>query len=495
MPYWGLYAEDNWKLTPNVTLNLGLRYDLSIPTFSEISYGYATMDYSYPGWQIAQPGRASGYPLHYTPADKNNFAPRVSLAYRLKSDFVLRTSYGIFYDAGMNLTGSLMLDNGMDTVPSLYGDNYTNARYNVPDDVPYFHFSDIFPAPVSADLNRFPVSTGTGTGYYDFPKYFRYTDKQSGTTPYYQRYLFDIQKGLGSDTALSITYLGGRGTKLPYYEDRNAPPYKTGWPSTAAFNAARPNANGRFADVKVLRHGFNSFYNAATIKIERRLSHGWQLLAHYTFSKTVSDFSGMRTNPGQDGNGTEWAWNRSLGRGEASFSHPHRFIMATTYLTPWGSSFSRAPKALLWGWKLNVITTFESGDSGSVVNTASNARDWEPQVPNVSGNPNLASGKRTFYRFFDTSVFSAPPMDVKGNAGQGIIRGPGVNNWDVSMSKTFHPVERMSVEFRGDMFNAFNHTQWSGINRTFSSSKTSTFGWVTGAREGRITQLGLRLSF
>ena len=94
---------------------------------------------------MARPGAPLAI-LFTVPADKNNFAPRVSLAYRLKSDLVVRTSYGIFYDSGMNLSGSLLLDNGMDTVPSLYGNNYTNARFGVPDkSKSHLTFSDIFP--------------------------------------------------------------------------------------------------------------------------------------------------------------------------------------------------------------------------------------------------------------------------------------------------------------------------------------------------------------
>ena len=120
---------------------------------------------------------------------------------------------------------------------------------------------------------------------------------------------------------------------------------------------------------------------------------------------------------------------------------------------------------------------------------------WNPRCRTFPVIPTWHSGQRTFYRFFDTSVFSAPPQDVKGNAGQGIIRSYGQNNWDASFSKVFHPVEKSSVEFRAELFNVFNHTQWSGINRTYTTAKTSTFGWVTGARDARIAQLSLKISF
>lgn len=85
-------------------------------------------------------------------------------------------------------------------------------------------------------------------------------------------------------------------------------------------------------------------------------------------------------------------------------------------------------------------------------------------MPNVSGNPNLPRGERTPGRFFNTAVFSAPPQDVKGNAGVGILRGPGINNWDISFGKTFEARERLKFEFRAELFNAFNHSQWASID-------------------------------
>jgi hypothetical protein len=280
---------------------------------------------------------------------------------------------------------------------------------------------------------------------------------------------------------VSLSYNGGRGTRLLMWDNLNQAPYRVGWASTSVFNAARPNNNGRFGDVWVLRSGLDSFYNAATIKFERRLNRGLQFVSHYTFSKTVSE-SDMR-------------YNRSLGRGEASFSHPHRFVAALTYQTQWGASLPRLAKAALWGWQVSAITTFESGNALSPGNSVTSARDRETNRPNISGNPNLPRGERTFYRFFDTSVFSAPPQDVKGNAGLGIVRGPGMNNWDISLGKTFRPIEPLRAEFRADLFNAFNHTQWSGVNTSFDNRSGNTFGRVTGAREPRIVQMGLRIMF
>ncbi|HEU0139005.1 MAG TPA: TonB-dependent receptor, partial [Bryobacteraceae bacterium] len=493
LPYWGFYAEDRWQVNPRLTLSLGLRYDLPVPVYSGNRYGNAVMDFSYPDWQLMIPGRAEGLSKRYVPVDKNNFAPRISVAFRPTSSLVVRASYGIFYMAGIS-TGGSVLDNAFGSVPGYVGDWYDNARAGLHDDLPHLQFSDIFPAPASFTLGTYPVSTGTATGYFDYPADVRLSDKMSNTTPYYQRYLLEVQKGLGTNTALSFSYLGGRGTKLPYYEQVNKPEYRTGWTSQDEFNQARPNNSGRFGDVGLLRHGLNSFYNGFTVKVQQNFTRGLQFVSHYTFSKTVADYNEF-TPESLGLNRSAWQWNRKLGRGEAEFSHPHRFVTALSYQVPWGASLNPLAKALVWGWNISAITTFESGNALNVWNGVTEARDYEPNMPNLNGNPNLSRSERRFHRYFNTSVFSAPEQDTKGNAGTGIVRGPGINNWDLSFSKTFRPKERLGVEFRGDLLNAFNHAQWGGVDTDFTDSPSSTFGWVTWAREGRIVQLGLRVTF
>jgi hypothetical protein len=302
---------------------------------------------------------------------------------------------------------------------------------------------------------------------------------------------------------LSASYLGGRGTKLIYYENVNKPAYRTGWPSDDVYNDARPSP--RFEDVRLIRAGRNSFYNSLTAKVERRLTKGLQVTAHYSFSKTVQDYgvpqAGWFGVTNSDFGGyaeivTTWDWNGGIARGESPFSHPHRFVAAYSYEFPWGASLPSLAKAALWGWTLSGITTFESGNALTVWNDVTSARDREPDVASISsGNPNLPGGERTFQRYFNTSVFSAPPNDVKGNAGLGIVRAPGVNNWDLAIAKTFRPTEKLRIQFRADLLNAFNHIQWSGVNSNFNDAQGNTFGWITGARDGRFIQFLLRGTF
>jgi hypothetical protein len=492
IPYWGFYVEDKWRMSPKWTVSLGLRYDLGLPTYSGNRYGYARVNRDYPGWQLEIPGRAAGLDLHWVPADKNNFAPRVSVTYEPQPGWVLRGGYGVFYDLGVTNTAAMTIgDAGFGNVPGYVGDYYANYRFGVHDDIPVMGIDNIFPVQQEYAVGTYPISTGAGTGYFDYPASVQYYDQDSSTTPYFHRFVAGIEKQLGPRTLVSLFYSGSRGRQLPYYENQNVPAYQTGWTSEDAFYEARPNNNGRFADVRVMRHGLTSTYNAGTIRVDHRAGRGLNLTAHYTYSKTITDRT--RVDGAIDQPTQFWDWNRNLARGEARFSHPHRLVAAATWDLPFGGSLKGVARALLNGWRLSGVYVFESGDALTILNTQSSARDFEPDMPNVVGDPN--SGPKTTAEYFNTAAFADPGQDVKGNARPGIVRGPGINNLDLSVGKTFGLGGDVKALFRADLYNALNHAQWRYVDTDFSTAAGSTFGRVTEAREGRIVQLSLKLMF
>ena len=491
MPYWGFYVEDKWQVSPKWTLSAGLRYDLGIQTYSGNRYGNAIVDMAYDGWQLAIPGRAPGLDLHYLAADKNNFAPRVSLAFEPRPGWVLRGGYGVFYDLGITTTGVSRLGDGFGAVPGYVGDFYANFRFDVPDDVPVMTLDNVFPAPSTVPVGTYPISTGPGTGYFDYQASVRYMDEQSRDTPYFHRFVVSTEKQIGPRTAVSVFYTGSRGRDLQYYDNQNIPGYQTGWSSEDEFNDARPNNNGRFGDVRVLRHGLTSTYNAGTIRVDQRMTNGLTFLSHYTYSKTITD-RGQLDGAIDDLFQPFWDWNRQLGRGEAIFSHPHRFVAAATWDIPYGDSLTGLIRGALYGWRLSGVYVAESGDALTITNAQSSARDFEPEMPNVIGDPN--DGPQTTLEFFNTAAFADPGQDVKGNARPGIVRGPGINNLDLSLGKTF-AIQSTRLLFRADLYNALNHAQWRYLDREFNTGEGSTFGRVTEAREGRIVQLSLKLTF
>ena len=502
-PYHGAYIQDKWQATSKLTLNFGLRYDLTIPLYDANRFFGGTVDFSYPGLQLVTPGRSSGVPLHYVTADKNNFAPRFSLAYRPRSDIVIRAGYGVFYDAGA--AGILRTLNyyAGSSPGSFNGDEYSNAVAGLNADVPYLTFADIYPAPRTVQVGNYPISTGPGSGYFQQGangtggSAVFISDKKSGTVPYYQTFLFSVEKSLTKDTVLTLSYLGTLGRQQPYFENANLPPYCLGcYTDPSITDPARPYGGERLTDIFVARHGLNSDYNAGTIKVQHRFSHGLQFLTHYTYSKTVQDVYDPCQFAAQGNFGaycsSVWQYHRQ--RGEADFSHPHRWLTALVWQVPFGQSLPRPAKAALYGWTVSTITTFESGNAYTIFNTLSSAFDLQPDVPLLVGNANLSSSQRTFTNYFNTAAFVDPGAGNKGNAGPGIVRGPGRNNWDISLEKVFKPTERLSFQVRADFLNAFNHTQWNGINN-YDGGPGSGFGSVTGSYEPRIMQIGLKLSF
>ena len=214
-------------------------------------YGSAVVDTSVPDWELKIPGRAPGLDLHYLPADKNNFAPRVSVAYEPQPGWVFRGGYGIFYDLGASTTAGQRMGDAFGGVPGYVGDFYGNFRFDAHDDVPVMSLDNIFPAPAQVEVGTYPISTGAGSGYFDYPASVRFLDQDSGASPYYHRFVVSTEKQIAARTAISLFYTGSRGRDLPYYENINAPAYRTGWPSEDAFNEARPNASGRSTGAKV----------------------------------------------------------------------------------------------------------------------------------------------------------------------------------------------------------------------------------------------------
>ena len=532
-PYWGLYANDKFRLNPKLTISAGLRYELSIPAYTPnppaapcCAIYSATPD----GGVLKYPGIASGLSKHYLSAPKLNFAPRVSIAYSPTPQRVIRAGYGIFFNTGATQASNVV---GNAFYGTTAGTNYSvnNTTLGVPVDTPVTTLANVFPAPVSTTLGSFPVSTGTGQGYDGDGALtsITYYDQKSMPLPYYQRMLVDVQQQIASHDVFIISYAGVQGRKGTNQQNINLPTYQTGWVNGGGvgdptFNAARPNNVGRFGDIYVMRPQLNSFYNALIVQYRHDFSNGLQFMSNYTWGKTVSDYPttnilSLNTNGG--GNGFQYP--NLYDRGEATFSHRHRFVYTGIWTPGYGKDWPMWVKLPLTGWRLSGIGTLESGDIYTVNNggpgtpcptsdagtaicptgNGTSAQDaagylqsgQEFDELNVQGNANIGHGQKTFSRQFDTSKFSLPPMNVRGNSGLGTIRGSGQNNVDISLAKTFIH-EGLFFELRGDAFNAFNHSQWNGINTTYpSGSAQYPFGQVNGARGVRIGQVGVKLFF
>jgi hypothetical protein len=493
VPYYGGYFNDKLKVTQRLTVSYGLRYELPIPIFATNKACCGIYEPSTD--TISIPGITPGLPQRYASAPKHDFAPRVSVAMQVKPTIVVRAGYGLYYNSGASQISNVLLGALYGGVPGGFvGEEIDNST---PQDA---SSSQVFPASPQVPLGTFPVSTGPGQGYYGDGAYQTvfYADRQqSFRTPYIHRYLLDIQKELSHNSAITVSYIGAEGRNGWYFYDQNAAPYQTGWSSIDAYNAARPFNSGRFGDIYLQRAGLNSNYNAGIVKFTRQMSHGLQILTHYTYSKTLGD-------RGINGQGTQDAgynYPQSIIRsyGEETYSHRHRLLFQTTYEPKYAQHLPGYLRPVLGDWHISAIATFESGDALTVFNGAGNqANDFAAYngLGNLDmvRNPNFSHGKRSFGEYFDTSAFVVPPNNVQGTAAPGVVRGPGQNNWDISFGKNIAFHERLHAELRADMYNAFNHTQWNAVS-TQLNGYTGPFGQVTGSREGRIIQLAAKVVF
>ena len=530
-PYWGFYVNDKFHLSPKLTITAGLRYDLSIPAYTPnpsaapcCAIYTATSD----GGVLEYPGIATGVSTHYISAPKTEFAPRLSIAYNFRPKTVIRAGYGIFYDTGASQVSNTV-GNAIYGTSSAVNYNVNNNTLGNPVDTPVLTLTDIFPSPQTTTLGSFPVSTGKGQGYDGLDQWasIHYSDQGSTRLPYLQRMLLDVQQQVGTSDVVTISYSGVQGRRGWNYVNTNLPAYQTGWQAGGGsgdpfFNAARPNNASRFGDIFVQRENINSFYNALIVQYRHDFSRGFQFLTSYTYSKTVSDYPTLQAlasngSPGSGSVSTGFEYPNLDDRGESNQSHPHRFVLSGIWTPQYGQTWSKYAKIPLAGWRLSGIMTLESGDALTVTNGGTNnacpvAQAGTSVCPtgfgtsaqdgdlfdelNVSGNPNRGHFDKSFTQQFNTAAFSLPPMNVRGNSGLGTVRGPGANNFDLSLAKTFPIRESLHFELRGDAFNAFNHTQWNGINTTYPSSDPEfPFGEVNSAREARIVQVAAKLVF
>ncbi len=531
-PYWGFYVNDKFRLNPKLTISAGLRWDLAIPDYTPnpsiapCCAIYSPAPGTPSGGILEYPGIAPGLGSHYRSADKRDFAPRIAIAYSLNEKTVIRAGYGIFYNAGATQIAT-NVQNAIYGTSSAVNYNVDNVTLGQPVDTPYLTLSSIFPAPANTTLGSFPFPTGKGQGT-DGPGALAgltYYDRKSTPLPYYERMLLDVQRQLTPHDVFIVSYSGVQGRKGTQETNINLPPYQTGWPAGGgvddpAYDAARPNNTGYFGDIYVIRPRLNSFYNALIVQYRHNFSRGFQALSNYTWGKTVSDypFANTLAENGSTGYGYGgFQYPNLYDRGEASGSHRHRFVFSGIWSPEYGKGWPVWARMPLSGWRLTGTVTLESGDALTAVNggpgvacpTAdagtpicptgygSSAQDGDSfDELNVSGNPNISHGDKSFYHQFNTSVFSVPAMNVRGNSGLGTIRGPGQNRSDISLAKTFPIRESLHLEFRADAFNAFNHSNWNSVITTYpSGSAQFPFGMVNGANEARIVQVAGKLVF
>jgi hypothetical protein len=537
--YGGAYAQDSWKVKPNFTLNLGFRWEVSMPWYDT----QGKIETIVPGLQSTQfptaprgwvvPGDP-GIPSTLAPTHYPNFAPRLGLAYSpgfndgiLKKIFggpgktSIRMSFGIYYTSieDLNLfyeVGDAPFGLYWTTPSSVLFEEPYRTRTDGSAQGPKFPF--VFPIPgapenKTLDYGRYlPLQYSPG---YDI----------HNRMPYATHYNFSIQRELSKSTVLTLAYVGTQGHKLISQYDAN--------PGNAALcmqlNAMgamdlttqsvgcgpyqendifqRPDGTKVYSTRNYLGDNYcpdsstgicfsqyntftknvaNSNYNAFQASAERRASDFTFLLA-YTFSKAIDDSS--------DFNDYMNFSNFRLSRGLSNFDVTHNFVGSYSWAIPFDRLTSRF-KRLTQGWTVNGITRFATGfpiiirqDRGDISLTGSNSDQPNRVGPIVITDPrNLdANGGN---RYFLTDAFEKNTvLGTFGDSSRRFFHGPGLNNTDFGLAKRVAITESKAVELRGEFFNVFNHTQFNNPNGNISSSR---FGLVSDSRDARIGQVSAK---
>jgi hypothetical protein len=368
------------------------------------------------------------------------------------------------------------------------------------------------------DLGRNPPSLLTPTSYYGnlnsyirssgvlFPSSFQATAPE-GELPTIYNYSFGVQRDLGFQTVLDVAYVGSLGRHLLQRRDINGIPYGARFlpenqdPTTGRplqDNFLRPYAG--FANIVVREPASSSSYHSMQAQLNRRFSRGIQFGMAWTWSKAMDLVDA-------DGNTVAAFVSRRIWNyGKAGYDRTHNLVLNYTWDVPRLSRFwnHAATRAVLDNWQLAGIVSFISGAplgiSLGTVDGADITGGGDGARVVVLDKAVIPKSERTLQRFFDTSVFARPAQGTIGNAPKDVIRGPGINNWDVSIFKHFPIKDRAAFQLRWEMYNAFNHTQFAGVDTStrfdVSGRQTNTrFGALTSSRDARRMQGSLRFTF
>jgi hypothetical protein len=318
-------------------------------------------------------------------------------------------------------------------------------------------------------------------------------------TGYSQQFNFGIQREFPGNFLIEVGYLANLSRKLSVAN------VNINQIHPSLVDAVRPAGTFRqayrpypqFSGVTLTQPSFGiTDYHAGIVKLEKRYSHGLNLLATYTWSKNLDNIDSSAGNLGDDQNYQD-VYNRDLDKGPSGLDIRHRFTWSSVYELPLGPGKrwlrSGPGSRVLGGWSIGAIATLQTGGPFTVITQTNTTNLFSPsQRANVLRDPNLDPGERTLDRWFDTSAFAEPAPFTFGNAGRGIVRADGRINVDFSLLKNFNFTENAFVQFRGEVFNAFNHANFGLPGHSIGGPG---FGVISDATDARIIQLGLRIVF
>ncbi len=491
------YIDDTWKLRPNLTINLGLRYENSPPwrdrtgrlvnihvpfvdatpnvqdlsrhpTFIRMGQGdfYEGLTLRFnPAIKVARDGRLGD---RLITSDNNDWAPRLGIAWSPTSRWTVRTGVGVFYSQD---TGNPRFD----MARNLAGRRRDESNADFPDLTWDRPFRDLG---ATVQVNN-PYVLG---------------NIHQRRTPYSIQYLWNVQRELDRVTVIEVGYLGSLSRKLE---------------SLRAFNESIPGATGsvlsrapypEFSRIQEVDGSGKGSYNSLSVRVQRRFSEGLTYLLGYTWSRSIDTASAIR-NHGGDTLFPQNSYCIRCERALSSFHTAHRLVTSTLYELPLGKgkrflNSGGVANALVGGWELSSIITLQTGFPITVTSGRDQSNTGAGfDRPNATGQKApLPRGEQDPERFFNTAAFVLQPFGTFGDIGRNTLISPGLISWDFSTLKNFAIREGHSLQFRFEAFNFPNHPNWG--NPSTNVFNNPNFGKIRGTRTSmRELQFGLKYIF
>ena len=539
-PYMHFYVQDDWKVNDRLTFNLGLRYEYNPPMY-ETRNGIGVFDrgggrgsqgsiliagassttvgFLTPEGRAYEEVRNEPVSRLITEPDKNNFGPRLGVAYKVNEKTVIRVAYGIFYGTFAN-TG---------------GGEYKETQSP-------FHFKVGLSTPTNAPF-RYPLHMGLPPNTIT-AKNARAVEMSvwdlDPEWPMAQNWNFNIQYSLPGDALLEVGYFGNKMNYMMGRWDENVPrPGESVWdpvtqqlvgpdgginerrPWRTVFVPAATRGDVSFAGslpgeyITVGRSNthsnrWNSLYHGFQTKLEKRYSKGLTYIVSYSWSHAIGDWRaipGSGGAPGENARFVKDVLDLSHERGPTPQDIRHRLIGSIVYELPfgqgkrYGSSWSRGLDAVLGGWSLGTIATLTTGTPATPAvqgRGPSNVNDRNNvDRPNVVSGAPLTVDNPTPDRWWNPAAFTVPDQFTFGDAGKGILRLPGRNQWDFSAYKSFRFTEKYAAQVRIEAFNFTNTPQWGNPAAAWNSAQADggNFGRIGSAANPRNLQFGIKFIF
>jgi hypothetical protein len=481
------YVQDDWKVNRKLTVNLGARYEYATPQW-EAQNRLTSFDPTTQSLIFAKSGSISNRALVHP--DRNNFAPRIGVAYSLTPKTVIRSGYGVSYIHFNRMGGENLLSYNLPQVISVSIDQVpTNPLC----------------APNVGNINCFrPTAMGYPTGMVAPGRLDTVVNRTNYTpvdnrTGYVQSWHFSIQQELAHSLVMEVAYVGNRGVGLLVLGDYNqARPNLTG--QNLSVQARRPLQT--FGDIQQSWGGGFSKYDGLQLKIERRFHAGLYLLNSFSWSHSIDNAAGHLETANGDNSRVNFR-NIQADRGTGSYNQPINNTTTLVYDMPYGKGRkfgATAPgvlQAVLGGWRTTLINTMTSGQPINLTYGATTqfSVGYPTMRPNVTGPLYPSGGAQSFSNFFERANIAAPtdPSQPFGGASRNMARGYPLYSTDLGLHKAF-PLwkEGKQIEFRAEAFNLLNKTNFGLPN---SDRANAAFGRITSTFPARVVQLALKLVF